>query len=196
MIGPRSHCEALAAGVLVALQLDLKDALADRERRIKRYFCRSCENIRGAIDPRHIVQQPFVLDALAELPEFDGTERVVAGVIGSVFQLAGHDEKTVAVGCRIGHALGRLMSLSDAVDDYSDDLAKNKPNLLRTAGVQPDIDAADMELEELLLRLEKLVAGLPLRRNEALLTNIIAVHARARKQASVAKFNKQRKDTP
>lgn len=190
-VGPAAHAMAVAAGLLATLQLDLEDAREDRERRIKRFFCRPLAGATGPIDPVRAGDEPFVREAIAHLPD-DPVGRVVAGVIGSVFRLAGHGERVVSDGCRIGHALGRLMNLSDALDDYHDDAGAGRPNVLRQDdGGLPDPMEVGRILHETLDDLDDLVAGLPLRRHVELLSQFVNVHARARVESSLARFRRR-----
>ncbi len=187
-VGPESHRLAVAAGLLATLQLDLEDAREDRERRIKRFFCRPLAGTDGPIHPKRDADEPFVREAIGHLPE-DEVGRLVAGVIGSVFRLAGHGERVVADACRIGHTLGRLMNLSDALDDYFEDAKTGRQNPLRPGGGGlPDPAVVGRTLHAVLDDLDDLVAALPLRRHEELLTKLINVHARARVESSLAGF--------
>jgi hypothetical protein len=189
--GPGSHGMAVAAGLLATLQLDLDDAREDRERRLKRFFCRPLAGLAGPIDPRAASGDPEVRRAIAHLPD-DPVGATVAGVIGSVFRLAGLGERLTADGCRIGHALGRLMDLSDALDDYHADATAGRPNPLRgPEGVPPDPDAVGRALHAILDELDDLVAGLPLRRNADLAAALVNVHARARVESSLAEFRRR-----
>jgi hypothetical protein len=192
-LGPHEHAAAVAAGLLATLQLDLADAREDRERRLKRWLCRPLADLGGPIDPARAAHEPFVRSAVAHLPP-DPVGEVVAGVIGSVFRLAGHGERVVSDGCRIGHALGRLMNVSDALDDYFADAASGRPNALRAegeGGSPPDPSAVGRELHGILDDLDDLVAGLPLRRNAELLSKLVNVHARARVESSLAAFRRR-----
>ncbi len=190
-VGPSEHTMAIAGGLLATLQLDLKDAREDHERRIKRFLCRSMADQPGPIDPEQAWRQPFIQSALQNLPK-DPVGELVAGVIGSVFHLAGYDERIVSDGTRIGHALGRLMNLSDALDDYFGDQASGRDNALRSEdGRLPDVDEVGRSLHEILDELDELIAGLPLHRNAELLSNLINVHARARAEAALARFRER-----
>ena len=190
LLGPAAHCRALAAGVLASLQLDLKDAREDGERRIKRFVCKSLGSKCGEINPEEAQRSAWVQDVLRFLPK-DKVGQVVAGVTGRVFVLAGHKDGIAETGCRIGHALGRLMNLSDALDDYFSDLKARKPNALpRARGLPDDVEAEEM-LHSALDELDDLVASLPLRRNADLLFSLINVHARARVETSLANFRRR-----
>jgi hypothetical protein len=189
-IGPRRHYRAIAAGVLAALQLDLHDAREDRERRLKQILCRPHFRLRGPIDPRRAWQEPFVQEAVAGLPK-DAVGELVAGVIGAVFALAGLPPALVAAGCRIGHALGRLMNLSDAVEDYFADAKAGKPNPLRQTAAVPDPADASDRLHDILDELDGCVRGLPLRRNAELIGTLVNVHARARVETTIEGFREK-----
>jgi len=185
--GPGRHAAAVAAGILAALQLDLEDARQDKERRIKQWLCRPLARLRGAIDPERVQHAPWVQEAIAALPE-DGVGRIVAGVIGAVFQLAGFDSAIAAAGCRIGHTLGRLMNLSDAVEDYFSDAKAGRANFLHAAGPAPDADALRRRLHAVLDELDHGIALLPLRRHAELIESLVNVHARARVEVLVRNF--------
>jgi hypothetical protein len=188
-VGPPEHRQAIAAGVLSTLQLDLKDARADRERRIKQFLCRGESQLAGPIDPEAAACEPFVREAVCALPE-DPVGDVVAGVIGSVFRLAGHEADVVAAGCRIGHTLGRLMNLSDALEDYFDDLKAGRPNPLASEAIEQPLDdhSVECELHGIIETLDSLVRGLPLKRHQEFLDTLVNVHARARVDAALARF--------
>ena len=128
-VGPPEHRQAIAAGVLSTLQLDLKDARADREPADQAVLSAAANrSLTGRSIPKpRGGNRLFARRVLAALP-FDPVGDVVAGVIGSVFRLAGHNATVVAVGCRIGHTLGRLMNFSDGLEDYFDDLKAGRPN--------------------------------------------------------------------
>jgi hypothetical protein len=194
-VAPPPEARAIAAGVLATLQLDLKDAREDRERRIKQFLCRSLAALAGPIDPREASRAAFVQAAIATLPA-DGVAEVVAGVIGSVFRLAGHPDEVVAAGCRIGHALGRLMNLSDALDDYFQDLGAGRANTLSRPEGPPDDCEVERRLYSILDELDRLVAGLPLRRHRELLDSLINVHSRVRVDATLARYRTNAGTTP
>ena len=204
-VGPDSHSKAIAAGVLASLQLDLKDAHDDGERRIKRFLFRKHRTMTGGIDPEHAYQAEFVQKAIAELPKDDVGE-LVSGVIGSVFHLAGFDDTTVATGCRIGHTLGRLMNFSDAIEDYEADLKAHRPNALiaetsrrnrsgkavtGNSDSPPNGEDLEDELTSIIDELESLVDELPLRKNIELIHQIINIHARARARKTVEQFQQR-----
>jgi hypothetical protein len=190
-MGPGPHAGAIAAGILATLQLDLVDARQDNERRIKQWLCRSHFRLHGAIDPQQAHRASFVQAAVAALPPDDVGE-VVAGVIGHVFQLAGQEGPTLAAGCRIGHVLGRLMNLSDAVEDYVADVKAGKPNLLHAAGGAPGAEEVRRRLHALLDELDGWISLLPLRRHAELLESLVNVHARARVEKLVQDFQTRR----
>ena len=127
---PPEHAAAAAGCALAALKVDLADARRDNERKLKRWFCGPCAKIPGRIDPAKVSEWALVRDCTRNLPpgEAAGT---VAGVFASTFQLAGLREELVKTGCRIGGALGRLMELADALEDYFEDLRRGRPNPLR-----------------------------------------------------------------
>jgi hypothetical protein len=185
--GPPDHASAVAAGILATLQLDLEDARQDKERYIKQWLCKSHVALRGAIEPRVAWQASFVQEAVASLPE-DEVGRIVAGVIGHVFLLAGCGATIAAAGCRIGHALGRLMNLSDAVKDYFDDAKAGKANLLRSADGPPSAAALRDRLHAVIDELDYWISLLPLRRHAQLVESLVNVHARARVETLLRVF--------
>jgi hypothetical protein len=185
--GPGRHAAAVAAGILAALQLDLEDARQDKERRIKQWLCRPLAKLGGAIDPQQARHAPWVREAIAALPE-DHVGEIVAGVIGEVFRLAGFEAAIAAAGCRIGHALGRLMNLSDAVEDYFSDVKAGKANLLQSAGPPPDADVLRRQLHAILDELDHWIALLPLCRHAELIESLVNVHALARVEVLVRNF--------
>ncbi|GAB4150741.1 MAG: DUF5685 family protein [Planctomycetaceae bacterium] len=204
-VGPERHSLAVAAGVLASLQLDLKDARDDGERRIKRFLCRPHANMSGSINPNSAYELDFVKNATAKLP-IDPVGDVVAGVIGSVFQLAGFGEEIVSVGCQIGHTLGRLMNLSDAIEDYEADMRANRENILQpkpnrrsgqssnhhTAAIaHPPADELDDELTSVIDELALLIEKLPLQKNRELIDQIVNVHARARARKTVEHYRER-----
>ena len=189
-LGPRQHCRAIAAGVLAALQLDLWDAREDRERRLKQIICRRHFTMRGAIHAQEACREAFVQESIRGLPQ-DRVGQIVAGVVGSVFALAGLEPALVAIGCRIGHALGRLMNLSDAVDDFFADAKSGKANPLRQPAGPPDAGVIREELHAILDELVGYVAGLPLKRNQPLIRALVNVHARARVETALDRFQER-----
>lgn len=187
LTGPPRHSLAVAAGVLASLQLDLKDARSDGERRIKRFLCRSHAKVEGEINPETARHETFVREAIAPLPA-DEVGEIVAGVIGSVFQLAGMSAPVVATGCRIGHTLGRLMNLSDAVEDFEADRKAGRFNAIAPDGAPPEFDDVEEELHAVLDELGELIDELPLKRNVELIRELVNVHARARAAKTLERY--------
>lgn len=188
LAGPRAHRRALAAGALASLQLDLKDAREDGERRAKRLLCRSLLSVRGEIDLEGASLPTPVQAARRRFSQDDAVSTVVAGVVGSVFALAGGAERTVEVGYEIGLCLARLMNLSDALDDYFADLKRGQANVLQRPGEPPAPSAVGEDLHTILDTLDGLVNDLPIQRNQQLLESLINVHARARVETTVEQF--------
>jgi hypothetical protein len=188
--GPSHHCRALATGVLTSLQLDLKDAREDRERRLKQFLCKKLITMESRIPVEGARLAPVIRKTLHNLSK-DGVADVVAGVVGTVFHLAEFEDSTVEIGCRIGHAMGRLMSYSDAVDDYFDDLRAGRESILGPVQCSFDIDWIEDLLHEELDIITHLLGQLPLRHNARLLDSLINVHARARVNATLNKFREK-----
>ena len=187
LVAPPHHQRAMAAGVLASLQLDLADAREDKERRLKRWLCRGLAARQGEIDPAAARQAPWARAALEDLPRDDVGE-IVAGVIGEIFRMAGHPGPVVSTACRMGHAMGQLMSLTDALDDYFSDQAADKANVLRSPGGPPKISEAEATLRGAIDQLFELLCRLPLRRHLVFLTTLVDVHARARVEVALDRF--------
>lgn len=192
LVAPPKHQRALASGVLATLQLDLKDAREDRERRLKQFLCKKYAAMKFDIIPESARQEPFVQEALRQLPK-DNVGELVAGVVGSVFALAGYDGRIVENGCRIGYTMGRLMNLSDAVEDYFRDLVAGRPNVLAPIESVSDVCWVEDELHGALDEINTLLGRLPLRRNIKVLDSLINVHARARANMLIKDFIKKLK---
>jgi hypothetical protein len=192
VMSPPEHQRALASGVLATLQLDLKDAREDRERRLKQLLCKKYTAMKGDIIPESARQESFVQKALRQLPK-DEVGELVAGVVGSVFALAGYDGRILESGCQIGYALGRLMSLSDAAEDYFQDLFAGRSNVLAPIEGVSDVYWVEDELHGVLDEINDLLSRLPLRRNTKVLDSLINVHARARANVVIQKFLKKLK---
>jgi len=192
VMGPPEHQHALASGVLAALQLDLKDAREDKERRLKQFLCKKYATIEFDITPESAQNASFVREALRQLPK-DHVGELVAGVVGSVFALAGYDGCIVESGCQIGYALGRLMNLSDAVEDYSKDLVAGRTNILAPIEGISDVCLVEDELHDTLDEINDLLNRLPLNRNIQVLNLLINVHARARANMLIKNFLKKLK---
>jgi len=184
--GPHQHKCAVAAGVLASLQLDLKDAREDKERKLKQFLCKSLAKMEGGIPVDSAALSPVVLAKLRNLSR-DGVAEVVAGVVGSVFHLAGHDDEIIEVGCEIGHSMGRLMNYSDAVDDYFKDIKAGHTNILWPIQID-NLDWIEDLLHGELDKIGTLLQRLPLNRNTKLLDSLVNVHARARVNVSLEKF--------
>jgi hypothetical protein len=186
---PPRHARAVAAGVLATLQLDLKDAREDGERRIKRVLCVPHRTWKGEIDPDGAWREPFVQAALRGYSD-DRAAIAVAGVIGSVFSLAGAGQGPSVAGCRIGHALGRLMGLLDAAEDREADLRAGRTGLLDRFGHPPKVTELEDELHAIVDEILELAMGLPLRRNGELVMSLLDLHVRARIGTAMARLGR------
>ena len=187
LVGPRRQRLAIASAVLAALQLDLKDAREDNERRIKRLFCLPYGGLRGEID-LSLAASTSPVDQVRRQSPRDVASETVGHVFSSLFQLAGHDHELAAIGWRVGFILGQLMTISDALDDYQEDLRTGKPNVLRQGTQPPNEAAVAYELRFLLVGLTDLVDGLQLRRNSRFLHTLLVVHTRTRIEASLKRY--------